>query len=82
MSEYNAITKLAKQCLNQNGQEAIADYLLQNEITSAKIYLLGAIDSLWTKKQINDDEAAEAYRALDIDSEKTSQLRQDSPHWK
>lgn len=82
MPEYNAIIKLSKQHLDKDGQEAIADFLLENKVTSAKIYLLGAIDSGWTNKQINDNEAAEAYKALGIDSEKASKLRQDSSLWK
>ncbi|OHA83359.1 MAG: hypothetical protein A2937_00790 [Candidatus Yonathbacteria bacterium RIFCSPLOWO2_01_FULL_47_33b] len=82
MSEHDVITQLAGQCLNEKGQEAVADLLLENKVDIAKIYVLGAIDALWSKKQISDSEASEAYRALKIDPEEASKLRQSSPRWK
>lgn len=82
MSEHCAFIQLAEQCLNEKGQEAVADLLFAGKVDIAKIYILGAIDSLWTKKKISDSEASEAYKILGIDPSKASELRQDSPHWK
>ena len=82
MSEQSIVTELAKQVLNENGQEAVETLILDNKIHLAKIYLLGAIDSLWTKKLISDSEAAEAYKVLNIDPEKSSKVRQESILWK
>lgn len=77
----DVITYLAEQCLNEKGQEAVADLLLEGKISVAKAYMLGAIDSLWTKKKISDSEASEAYRVLGIGPEEASRIRRDSPNW-
>ena len=81
MSVNESITKLAEQCLNTEGLESFNLLLAEEKIDAAKAYVLGAIDSLWTKKQISDSEAAEAYQILNVNPEKASSLRQDSKHW-
>jgi hypothetical protein len=82
MSEKRIIAYLAEKCLNEKGQEAVAEFLSDNKIDCAKNYVLGAIDSLWTKKLITDNEATEAYKILNVDPEKASRVRQISAHGK
>lgn len=81
MEEKESIILLAEKCLSEKGFDDVGLLLLENKIDTAKIYLLGAIDSLWTKKQISDNEAAEAYKVLEIDPEEASKLRQSSQLW-
>ncbi len=81
MPEQEIITQLAKEYLNEKGQEDVADFLLNNELGLAKIAVLAAIDYCWKNKEINDAEAAEAYQMLGVPKEEASRVRQRSKHW-
>jgi hypothetical protein len=81
MNGKSIITQLAEKYLNADGQEDIKERLRRGKLHSAKIYLLGAIDSLWRNKKIDEKEAAEAYRLLDTSTETASKIRQNSRLW-
>lgn len=76
--ERQAITQVASQHLSEKGQVEVAEYLENDGVRSAKLYLLGAIDARWVDKKISDKEAAEAYRALNVDPDTASKVRQRS----
>ncbi|MBI5799018.1 MAG: hypothetical protein HZB10_03745 [Candidatus Yonathbacteria bacterium] len=78
MPEYNVIIQLAEKVLNEEGQDAVEGHLINNRVDLAQCYILGGIDSLWTKKIITDSEAAEVYRILGMNPEKACDARQGS----
>lgn len=76
MSNPESISELAKKYLSEKGQGDIEILLSCEKTRSAQLYVLGAIDSLWKKKEISDSEAAEAYQKLGVDPETASKVRQ------
>ena len=82
MLEQDKLRWLAAQGLDEAGQETIEKYLSENNLFSAKLYLLGAIDALWMKGKISENEAKQAYKMLNIGPEEASKARQQSNCWK
>ena len=77
-NENDNIIELAKRYLNKEGVEKVEGHLADNKLSVAKSYILGAIDSLWKKMEISDEEATQAYKSLGIDKEEASRIRQDA----
>ncbi len=82
MPQNNSIIQLAEKLLDEDGQKIIEEYLSENMLHRAKIFMLGAIDGLWFSKKISDLAATDAYAALGLPPEESSKFRQSSNRWK
>ena len=76
MPTEERLRELGETYLTEKGQVDLDQKLVNEEYSAAARYLLGAIDGLWNRDQISDDEAADVYRELGIDPEEASRLRQ------
>lgn len=76
MNQKNDITLLAVQILNDKGQEAVGDHLLENDLYHARAYLLLAVDIQWERGEISTEDARRMYKILNFDEKTASRIRQ------
>lgn len=76
MTIEETLTQIAQKYSTEKGQEKVAEHLSNGDTDLAKICILGTIDCLWKHERINESEAAEIYKKLEISAEDVSRVRQ------
>ena len=76
ISTENRLRAVGRQCLNKAGRDQLEEHLALGNIERARIYLLGAVDSLWFEKELSNEEARVLYVEIGMPPEESAQLRQ------
>ncbi|HRH26865.1 MAG TPA: hypothetical protein PLZ99_01755 [Parcubacteria group bacterium] len=69
------LVDLSKKYLNDEGQIDIEDYIESGEIEKVKQYLVGAIDGLFARGEIDQDEASSVFSQLHVTDEEKARYR-------
>jgi len=68
------IREIAEKHLDEQGKSAIEELLLDSNLMRAELYILGAIDVLFVRKKISDEEATTAIKQLGIDPHRAARV--------
>lgn len=77
----NALTpkrlrELGAKYLTTNGILLFDEYIENGDIQKAKEFLLGALDALWTRGELESEVVAPLYKEIGVSPERASMLRQ------
>lgn len=74
--EYREVVlDISRKYLNEDGQIDIEDLLDRGETDRVKEYLVGAIDGLFSKGDVGEDEASEVFSQLKVSDEDKARYR-------
>jgi len=80
MPNTETLRELAAKHLSPSAQTSVEISIQDGELKLASVCILGAIDYLWSTRQISDREAREDIEKLEIDPEERARLRSDCMH--
>ena len=66
MSDKLNIPELSRKYLNEKGQDEVTKYLASKDYASAKMHILDAVQLLWNKGKISDEESSEVFQLLGV----------------
>jgi hypothetical protein len=70
------LRELGEEYLSEEGRELLEETFLNETLDGAKLFILGALDGLWERGQVSEEEVRPIYMEISVDPERARRVRQ------